>query len=206
MGESEACEFSLPAGLELTDADILEAMQEIPGYLDITPRDFKNIYLLAYRHAWQRLTLNRTAATIMTREVVTVTTTTPVAEVAALMGRRGISGVPVVDQERQVLGVISEKDFFRLLKAEQPNFLSLLAACLRTTGCLALPLRNKTAGEIMSAPPVVVRPQTSLQGIAALLATRRINRVPVVDEGGRLVGLVSRGDLMRALGPGEQRC
>lgn len=206
MTEAEGREFSLPPGLELTDADILEAMQEIPGYLDITPQDFKEIYLLAYRHAWKRLAREQTAATIMSREVVTVTPATPVVEVVALMGRRGISGVPVVDQERQVLGVISEKDFFRLLGAEQPNFLALLATCLRTKGCLALPIKQKTAGEIMSAPAIVVRPQTSLQEIANLLATRRINRVPVVDEGGRLVGLVSRGDLVRALGPGEPRC
>ena len=86
-------------------------MKEIPGYLDITPRDFKEIYSLAYRQALSRLFREITAATIMTRDVVVVSEETPLAEVAAVMGERGISGVPVVDKSGRVTGIISEKDF-----------------------------------------------------------------------------------------------
>ena len=72
-------------------------MKEIPGYLDITPRDFKEIYNHAYRQALSRLWREVTAAMIMTRDVVVVSEETPLAEVAAAMGEHGVSGVPVVD-------------------------------------------------------------------------------------------------------------
>uniref|UniRef100_A0A7C3UX97 CBS domain-containing protein n=1 Tax=Desulfobacca acetoxidans TaxID=60893 RepID=A0A7C3UX97_9BACT len=101
------------AGVELKEEDIMAAMQEIHGYLDITPGDFKQIYILAYQHALERLSRELTAAEIMTRKVISVTADTPLAEVAEAMGKRGVSGVPVVDDQGRVVGVISEKDFLR---------------------------------------------------------------------------------------------
>ena len=59
-----------PAGIELKDEDIYEAMQDIPGYLDITPGDFKEVYRLAFQHALERLSREVTAAEIMTTDVV----------------------------------------------------------------------------------------------------------------------------------------
>ena len=92
-------EFCPDPGLDLKEEDILEAMRAIPGYLDITPGDFKEVYRLAFRHALERLSRDVTAAEIMTKDVVAVNPDTPVAEVAAAMGRRGISGLPVVDAQ-----------------------------------------------------------------------------------------------------------
>ena len=204
--ELEILPASQEPTLELTDADVWAAMQEIPGYLDITPQDFKAIYLLAYRHAKTRLAREKTAGEIMTREVAAVREETPLTEVAALMGERGISGVPVCTPQGQVTGVISAKDFLVRMGVEQPNFMAVVATCLRTTGCLALSMKNKTARDIMSTPAVVVSSETTLQELAALLARRRINRVPVVDSDGRLIGLVSRGDVVRALAPGGPAC
>jgi CBS domain-containing membrane protein len=188
-----------PAGIDLKDEDIYEAMQSIPGYLDITPGDFKELYSLAYRHALERLSRAVTAAEIMTTDVVAVNPDTPVAEVAAAMGRRGVSGIPVVDAGHKVVGVISEKDFLsRMGVAEPRNFMSLVAGCLMTKGCVALPIKRATAADIMTSPAVTVAPDTPVQTIAALLNDRGINRVPVTDPAGRLLGLVSRGDIVTA--------
>jgi len=193
--------------LEFSEADVLAAMQEIPGYLDITPRDFQEIYRLAYRQAKSRLAREVKAAAIMTREVAAVREQTPLAEVAAVMGGRGIAGVPVLDDQERVTGVISEKDFLRQMGGpSQTNFMAVVASCLRSKGCVALPIKSKVAKDIMSTPPIVVSPETTLEKIAALLAAHGINRVPVVDQDGRLVGLVSRGDLVAALSPGGQAC
>ena len=60
-------------GIEIKEEDILEAMRAIPGYLDITPGDFKEVYRLAFQHALERLSRAVTAAEIMTTDVVTVT-------------------------------------------------------------------------------------------------------------------------------------
>ena len=188
-----------PTGIDLKDEDIYEAMKGIPGYLDITPGDFKELYSLAYRHALERLSRAVTAAEIMTTDVVAVKPDTPVAEVAAAMGRRGVSGVPVVDAGDKVVGVISEKDFLVRMGVKEPrNFMSLVANCLKTKGCVALPIKRALAADIMTSPAVTVAPDTPVRTIAALLTDRGINRVPVTDPAGRLLGLVSRGDIVKA--------
>ncbi len=194
-----------PPGLELGDEDIYEAMKQIPGYLDITPGDFKEVYHLAYRQAVERLSRSLTAGEIMTREVAQVRADTTLAEVAELMGRRGVSGVPVVDQDGKVVGIISEKDFLTHMGVREPkNFMTLVAGCLKTKGCIALPIKQKKAGDIMSAPPVTVGQETTAKEIAAIFTEKNINRVAVTDGQGRLLGIVSRGDIVKATRSGAR--
>lgn len=190
--------LDLPGSLDLKDEDIYEAMKSIPGYLDITPGDFKEVYHLAYRHALERLSRAVTAREIMTLEVIQVQTDTPLAEVAEAMGRHGISGVPVTDAAGRVVGVISEKDFLSHMGIQEPkNFMSLVASCLEGKGCLALPIEKQKAGDIMSSPAITVDPDTSVKDIAALFTGKGINRAPVTDRDSRLLGLVSRGDIIK---------
>ena len=186
-------------GMEIKEEDILEAMRAIPGYLDITPGDFKEVYRLAFQHALERLSRAVTAAEIMTTDVVTVAPDTPVAEVAAAMGRRGVSGVPVVDAGQKVVGVISEKDFLtRMGVQDAKNFMSLVANCLMTKGCMALPIECALARDLMNSPAVTVAPDTPVKDIARLFTQKSINRVAVTDPDGRLLGLVSRADIVKA--------
>jgi CBS domain-containing membrane protein len=193
--------------LDLKEEDILEAMRAIPGYLDITPGDFKEIYRLAFQHALERLSRDVTAAEIMTRDVVAVKPETPVADVAAAMGRRGVSGLPVVDAENKVVGMISEKDFLSRMGVTEPrNFMSLVAGCLKTKGCVALPIKKALARDIMSTPAVTVPPEAPVRTIAATLTGRGINRVAVTDPSGHLLGLVSRGDIVKATRDRELSC
>ena len=188
-----------PTGIDLKDEDIYEAMQGIPGYLDITSGDFKELYSLAYRRALERLSRAVTAAELMTTDVVAVKPGTPVAEVAAAMGRRGVSGVPVVNAGHKVVGVISEKDFLSRMGVKEPrNFMSLVAGCLLTKGCVALPIKRALAADLMTSPAVTVAPDTPVRDIAALLTQKGINRVAVTDPAGRLLGLVCRGDIVKA--------
>lgn len=194
-------------GLDLKEEDILEAMRSIPGYLDITPGDFKEIYRLAFQHALERLSREVSAAEIMTQDVVTVNPDTPVADVAAAMGRRGISGLPVVDADRKVVGIISEKDFLSHMGVTEPrNFMSLVAGCLKTKGCIALPIKKALARDIMSSPAITVLPETPVRTIAATLTGKGINRVAVTDPAGHLLGLVSRGDIVKATRGRELSC
>jgi CBS domain-containing membrane protein len=188
-----------PPGIDLKDEDIYEAMKSIPGYLDITPGDFKEVYRSAYRHALERLSRAFTAQEIMTRDVVAVRPDTPLAAVAEAMGQRGISGMPVVDEGGLVLGVISEKDFLTHMGVAEPkNFMVLVASCLKSKGCVALPIKKRQAADIMTSPALTVGPEASVKEIAALFTEKGLNRVPVTDPAGRLLGLVSRGDLVKA--------
>jgi CBS domain-containing membrane protein len=190
---------ALPLGTSLTEEDIYAAMKLIPGYLDITPGDFKEDYCLSYQHALERLSLEITAQRIMTREVIYVQSDTLLAEVAEAMGREGVSGVPVLDQAGKVVGVISEKDFLTRMGVAGPkNFMSLVAACLKTKGCVALPIKQKEAEDIMNSPAVTMEEQATIKKNAEIFTTRNINRVVVTDPEGRLLSIVSRGDIVKA--------
>ncbi|RJR40727.1 MAG: CBS domain-containing protein [Deltaproteobacteria bacterium] len=172
-------------------------MKEISGYLDITPGDFKEVYLLAFRHAQERLQRQVTAREIMTREVAWVRVHTPLQEVAELMAGRGVSGVPVVDDSSRVVGVISEKDFLRRMSHRKvTSFMAVVAECLRDKGCKAVGIRGRQAEDLMSSPAITVTQDTPVLEIIKLFKEKSINRAPVLDAQGRLSGIVSRGDLL----------
>jgi CBS domain-containing membrane protein len=73
-----------------------------------------------------------------------------------------------------------------------------VAACLKTRGCVALPIKQEEAEDIMSSPAVTVEEQATVKKIAKIFTTRNINRVVVTDPEGRLLGIVSRGDIVKA--------
>ncbi len=183
--------------LPISDQDIYQAMKEIPGYLDITPGDFKDLYRIVYRHTLQRIAQSVTAEDIMTKTVITVRPETPVQEAADLMASEGVSGIPVVTADMLVAGVLSEKDFLARMGPNGPKtFMDVVARCLMARGCAALAIREKKVEDIMTSPAVTVNRKTSLLEISALLKEKKINRVPVIDRQGFLVGIVSREDII----------
>lgn len=132
-------------------------------------------------------------ASVMTKDVVAVTSGTGYKEIVERMRERGVSAVPVIDGERQVIGIVSEADL--LLKEEQPAP-RLGNALLHTKGD-ATKAEGRNAADLMTAPVVTVGPEATLAEAARLMHRRRVKRLPVVDEEGRLVGIVSRADLLQ---------
>jgi CBS domain-containing protein len=190
-------DVNIPIPVELSDEDVYDAMKQISGYLDITPGDFKEIYGLAFQHATSRLTRAVKAKDIMNQDVVYVTPVTPLKEVAEIMGRRGISGVPVVAEGRKVVGIISEKDFLSHMGMQKNiTFMSVVAECLIGNGCMAVDIRGKSAGDIMTTPAISVYEDTSIMEIDNLMRKHRINRVPVLNKNDKLIGIVTRTDLL----------
>ena len=196
MGKADAASRQCP---EISDGDIYEAMKEIQGYLDITPSDLKEIYRHAFRHAQERINRPIKTAEIMTRVVHHVRVDTPLSDVAELMAQQRISGVPVLDEAGRVAGVISEKDFLsRMGSADTIHIMGIIAACLGGKGCVATPIRGRVAADIMAAPAITVREDTSTLKITEIFSTKEINRVPVIDDSGKLAGIVTRADILRA--------
>jgi CBS domain-containing protein len=141
-----------------------------------------------------------TVRQVMRREVLTVSPTTPLKDVAQLLVDRRISGVPVVDDDGRVLGVVSEADF--LIKEQgsdqiQHRPLSRFIGESSATRRAMAKVAAVTAGEAMTSPAVTVEPFSSIPAAANLMTSRGVNRLPVVDEG-RLVGIVTRADLVRS--------
>ncbi|MFJ9012126.1 CBS domain-containing protein [Streptomyces canus] len=137
----------------------------------------------------------RKIGTVMVGDVVTVGRDTPFKEVARLLGEHRISGLPVVDEDDHVLGVISETDLMlrQTLGAAVPSRLGRLRRDIRRTAAKS---RARTAGELMTTPAVTVHADATLPEAARLMAHRRVERLPVVDEAARLVGIVTRRDLL----------
>ena len=188
-----------PCPVNISDEDILGAMKEIRGYLDITPGDFKEIYGFAFRHAYKRLTQTIRGKDIMTQKVISVSKDTPLKDVADVLNRHDISGVPVVDKDQRVVGIISENDFiFHMGDQEKRSFMGVVAHCLKNTGCIALSMRKQTAKDIMTSPAVTVSVTSPLSEIASLLSEKNIRRVPVTTPDGALKGIISRVDLIQS--------
>jgi CBS-domain-containing membrane protein len=144
--------------------------------------------------------LMMTVHDVMTGSVVSVRRGTPLKEVAQLLVEHRISGVPVVDVDGAVLGVVSEADF--LMKEQGPEAvrhrrLARILGESRDTRAQLTKLGAVTAAGAMTAPAVTIAPGRSIHEAAAVMIARRVNRLPVVD-GGRLVGIVTRADLVRA--------
>jgi CBS domain-containing protein len=139
---------------------------------------------------------------IMSSDVVTVSEDTPLKEVAEVLAERRISGLPVVDEDGYVVGVVSEADI--LFKERGPSSRTgVFGWLLDRYGFEGqLKLEARTAGEAMSAPALVIEPQRRVAEAAHLMLDRRVNRLPVIDQG-RLVGIVTRADLVRAFVRGD---
>lgn len=132
---------------------------------------------------------------VMTKNVIAVEPETPLKKVAELLVEHGISGLPVVDAEGVVLGVVSEADF--LAKAPTPKKSRLLAWLLDDADLWRDKLTARTSGEAMTAPAVTIGPDRDIAEAARLMSRHDVNRLPVVDDQGKLVGIVTRADLVR---------
>jgi CBS domain-containing protein len=135
---------------------------------------------------------------VMTTDVVTVAPGESLKNVAKLMVERRISGVPVVDSEGAVLGVVTEADLLlkeRGLRGGRGGPLAWIVDPLEID--TRLKFEARVAGEAMTSPPVTVEPFRRVAAAADLMIAKRVNRLPVVAAG-KLVGIVSRADLVRA--------
>jgi CBS domain-containing protein len=136
-----------------------------------------------------------TVSDVMTRDVVTVSPEIGFREIADLLVQRTISAVPVVDEHGVVLGVVSEADL--LPKLEYADRLPTHALALRRTRIIQAKAAGGRAIDLMTAPAVTIEPSVSVTQAARRLESARVKRLPVVDRTGRLVGIVSRRDLVR---------
>ena len=131
-------------------------------------------------------------AEVMTYNVVAVRQEAEFKEIVAVMHRRRVSAFPVLDDHDRVIGVVSEADL--LPREAYPAWPS--AAGRERRRQVPAKAGALTAGELMTSPAVTIGPQSTVTEAAKLIHGRKIKRLPVVDDDGRLVGIVSRVDLL----------
>ena len=113
------------------------------------------------------------------REVISVSPTATIAEVAKLLSARQIGGVVVLDAASQLLGIFTERDIVHALAAHGARTLEM------------------TAAQLMTRSLITATPQTTVHGAMALMSQGRFRHLPVIDNG-RLVGIVSIGDVVKS--------
>ena len=140
-----------------------------------------------------------TVEQVMTRDLITVNPEMPIHQAAQLMVEHGVSGLPVVDDAGRLVGIISEGDLIlrQTRRRERPwwhsffeNGEQLAREYQKAVGT--------TVGEVMTRSVVSISPVWGIETAASIMQNRRIRRLPVVHDG-RLVGIVTRADLIKAL-------
>jgi CBS domain-containing protein len=140
--------------------------------------------------------MNSLVRDVMTTEVVAVEAWTPFKEIVARLAEHRISAVPVLGADRRVLGVVTEADL--LLKQEHPDpEVDVPLAWSRRRRLERKKASAVVAGKLMTTPPVTVPPTATVTEAARRMHTARVKRLPVVDETGQLLGIVSRADLLK---------
>jgi len=148
-----------------------------------------------------------TVAEIMDREPATVSPDDDVRTVIEVLQTHDLPGVPVVDETRKVVGIVTESDL--VISDEEsdfhlPHYVNIMGGIVFLESTKHFEERAKkafasTAGEMMTVDPITVGPDDPAEHAGRLISEKKHNRLPVVDDEGRLVGVVTRVDVLAAL-------
>ncbi len=141
---------------------------------------------------------------IMSKDVVTVYETNTIEEVARIFIDKKISGVPVVDSQRKIVGIISEGDLvFQQKKLNPPVFLSFFDGVIQVGKSAFFNEIKKISAflvkDLMTKEDLIIAKETAdVSEVASLLIENKVNRIPIVDDENKVVGIVTRYDIIKA--------
>jgi CBS domain-containing protein len=135
---------------------------------------------------------------VMTQNVISISKYESVVSVANILAEKNISGLPVVDKESKVIGIITQADILSMVGVgREHTFKDLLKYMLGE------PLHERKigdhVGDIMTAPALTIKPEASIAEAVRIMDEKRIRRLTVVDEQGRLIGILTRADVLKAV-------
>jgi len=158
----------------------------------------RDVEVISHKTRGVLMPRNTRVLEIMTRDPKRVSATTPVSDVAKLLLSSTFTGLPVVDEKDRPVGVIAQGDL--IYKADLPMRVGLLAQADRQkVGAILDTLAPKRAREIMTHPAVVIEQNGLVTEAVDLMLKKKVKRLPVVDEAGKLVGIISRVDIFRTV-------
>ncbi|MGA7979030.1 MAG: CBS domain-containing protein [Chromatiaceae bacterium] len=179
--------------------DFVNALKELDSFVDVTVDDLMELNARANKYARLRATAGRRVDSLMSQPVTAVTPACSLAEAAHLMVTRRISGLPVVDEEERLVGVVTEADFLRAVgvPCHHPthSLWQTLEAMFAHHAVVVEPAG--TVSELMVTDVVSVGPQQTAHDVLDVMKKNRIKRVVVCDDDRHVVGMVTRSDLVR---------
>jgi CBS domain-containing protein len=149
--------------------------------------------------------MSKIVADVMSRDPILVRPQTPLKEAIQILAEKRISGLPVIDDSGKLVGIISETDLmWQETGVTPPAYIMILDSViyLQNPGTYERDLHKalgQTVGEVMSKNPVAISPDKSLREAAQLIQNHKVQRLPVLDNGGKVIGILTRGDIIRAM-------
>jgi CBS domain-containing protein len=149
--------------------------------------------------------MNKTVEQIMTPSPITVNPETPLKDAISILVENKLSGLPVVDKENKLVGVISESDLmWQETGVEPPPYIMILDSViyLQNLGRYEKDIHKalgQTVGEVMTDKPITIKADQPVKKAAQLLHDRKISRLPVLDINNNVVGIITQGDIIRAM-------
>ena len=151
----------------------------------------------------------KTVADVMSRDPIVVRAETPLKEAIQILAERHISGLPVVDDVGKLVGIISETDLmWQETGVTPPAYIMFLDSViyLKNPATYERDLHKalgQTVGEVMSQNPITISPDKTLREAAQLMHDRSVHRLPVLDSASQVIGVLTRGDIIRAMAVGQ---
>lgn len=181
--------------------DFQNAIKDLDTYIDITMDDLLRINQLAKQHAQLRQTEQVTVRDLMSVDVVTVNPSTTVKEAAQLLLEHRISGLPVVDENQKLVGIITEADFLTTIGIPCHHPTHSVWHTLETMFKHQAKPENTaaTVGDIMVRDIITIDQNQSLHEVIQTMKQHHIKRLIVTDEQQRVQGIITRSNLVRLL-------
>jgi CBS domain-containing protein len=147
----------------------------------------------------------KTVADVMSHDPIVVRSETSLNEAIKILAERRISGLPVVDDKDKLVGIISETDLmWQETGVTPPAYIMFLDSViyLQNPATYERDLHKalgQTVGEVMSKDPITISPEKSLKQAARVMHDKSVHRLPVLNESGQVIGILTRGDIIRAM-------
>ncbi|MEH1873281.1 CBS domain-containing protein [Nostoc sp.] len=147
----------------------------------------------------------KSVADVMSRDPIVVRVETPLNEAIQILAERHISGLPVVDDVGKLVGIISETDLmWQETGVTPPAYIMFLDSViyLKNPATYERDLHKalgQTVGEVMSKNPITISPDKTLSQAATIMHDRSVHRLPVLDDTNQVIGILTRGDIIRAM-------
>jgi CBS domain-containing membrane protein len=182
-----------------TDADLDAVLARYNQVLDVSRDDLHNLLEQAQMQAWRRRSGQMRCAEVMSASPMAVSFGTPLYEAWALLRRRRIKSLPVVDRAQRLVGIVTLADFMREANIEvHANWPQRLRALIRPTPT-SHSEKPETVGQIMARQVRVVSEDRPIGDLLPLFASTGHHHVPVIDAEQRLIGIITQSDVIRAL-------
>ncbi len=145
----------------------------------------------------------KSVAEVMTREPITVKAETPLREAIKILAEKRISGLPVVDDANQLIGIISETDLmWQQAGVTPPAYFMIFDSVIYLKNPVEYERElhkalGQTVGEVMSEKPVTTSPDKPLREAAKIMRDRKIHRLPVINDSEKIIGMLSLSDIIR---------